>query len=121
MAMNKREQAELDAAKKAVVVARALNWSEPIAPDVPPPSHSQKDTLGFAYNAHSECVLFARSSSVHHATSYDAMPTKTNSQRALSIYSTRLLALKAMRHSVELVCAEKLARIDMQIAAERAK
>lgn len=121
MSMSKKEQAEFAAAKKAVIVARALNWTEPVERDVPPPAYNQNDTLGYTFNTYDARVMYGRSSSIHHATSDSEMPQKTRSQRPLSMYSTKLLALKALRHAVECECAEKLARIDMDIAQERAK
>jgi hypothetical protein len=117
MSMNKKEQAEFDAAKKAVIVARALNWSEPVERDIPIPQGGE--SKGFIFNTYSAAVMYALSSSVGHATSHEGFPKKTSSQRGMSLFSTRLLALRAMRHEVEKECAEKLAGIDMQIQAER--
>jgi len=117
MAMNKKEQAEFDAAKKAVIVARALNWSEPVAPDVPAPRNGE--VRGFLFGR--DCAMHALSSPVSHATGWiDSEPPKqTSSQGGRSMYSTKLLALKALRHTTELECAERLAKIDMQIANEK--
>lgn len=117
MSMNKKEQAEFDAAKKAVIVARALNWSEPVERDIPVPQNGE--SKGFTFNIYSAEVMFALSSSANHATSRDGFPKKTSSQRPMNLFSTKLLALKALRHAVEKECAEKLASIDMQIQAER--
>lgn len=121
MAMNKKEQAEFDAAKKAVVVARALNWSEPVEPDLPPPAPAsrQPDTLGFHFNTYNGSICYVRCSSTNHEKDDSAFPERTTSQRSFPIYSTRLLALKALRHAVEKECAEKLARIDLEIIAEK--
>lgn len=117
MAMNKKEAAELAAAKKAVIVARALNWSEPVLPDVPVPKGSV-ETTGYLYNDHSHCVIYARSSSLYHATSWDRMPAKTTSQGSRSLYSTKLLALRALRHAMEKRFADELAEVDIQIQQE---
>lgn len=43
---------------------------------------------------------------------------RTRAQRAIDIYSTRLLALKALREACEIECAEILAFIDTQIQRE---
>ena len=120
MAMNKKEQAEFDAAKKAVIVARALNWSEPVEPNMPAPRHGEEIT-GYLPHAYCGTFLYARSSSIGHATSRDEMPKRTSTQNARSLYSTKLLALRAVRYQVELECAKKLADIDIQIAVEKAK
>jgi hypothetical protein len=119
MAMNKKEQAEFEAAKKAVIVARALNWSEPVARDVFPSSSSAGDVRGFTFNTYSNEVLYALSGAVGHATSDDKFPVKTSRQNSISMFSTKLRALKALRHSAEKECAERLAKIDMQIQAEQ--
>jgi hypothetical protein len=117
MSMNKKEQAEFDAAKKAVIVARALNWSEPVERDIPAPQNGE--SKGFTFNTYSTEVLFALSSWGFHATSRDGFPKKTSTQRGVNLFSTKLLALKALRCAVEKECAEKLAGIDMQIQAEK--
>lgn len=113
MAMNKKEQAEFDAAKKAVIVARALNWTQPVAPDVPPPPTSSTLTTGYLFGSYG--VELSCSSSINHAR---GKTDRTNSQGPRRLYSTKLLALRALRHEVEKECAEKLAKIDMQIHAE---
>ena len=120
MAMNKKEQAEFAAAKKAVFVARVLNWTAPVETDVPAPASGRSgETTGFLFNEHGKpCVMYAISSSVGHGTSWDEAPKKTSSQGARAMYSTRVLALKAMRHALENKYAEILAAIDMQIQEE---
>lgn len=121
MTMNKKEQAEFAAAKKAVFVARALNWTEPVECDVKVPKRGE--TRGYLFNTYNQSIMHALSNEVHHAVSYidGAPPTKTSSQNPTEMYSTELLALRALRHAVECESAEKLAKIDMQISEERAK
>ncbi len=118
--MNKKEQAEFEAAKKAVFVARALNWSEPVPRDVAVPVRGH--TTGWVYNANlrSPCVMKALSSSTGHATTWESndFPVGTSTQRGISMYSTRLLALRAMRHEIECEVAEILAGIDIEIQKE---
>lgn len=122
MAMNKKEQAEFDAAKKAVFVARALNWTESVSLDVPVPKKGE--TRGYVFNEMGSppYVAHALSSTIGHATSWldPSPPKKTTSQRPIPMYSTELLALKALRHALENRYAETLAKIDMQIAALQA-
>mgnify|MGYP001598898564 CR=1 FL=1 len=119
MAMNKKGKVAFDTALKAVHVARALNWTDPVERDVLPPLNGT--TTGFLINAMSSqpSVLYAMSSSVSHATSLDEFPKKTTTQGCRWLYSTELLALKALRHELEKKYAESLARIDMRI--EKAK
>lgn len=117
MAMNKKEKAEFEAAKKAVFVARALNWTDPVAPDIPVPLCGE--ARGFVVGH--DCVMHGLSTSVSHASGWidSSPPTRTTSQGARSMYSTKLLALRALRHAVECECAKRLAKIDMQIAVEK--
>jgi len=119
MAMNKKEQAEFEAAKKAAVVARALNWTEAVEVDVPAPKAGT--TKGYLFNAASSqpCIMYCLSSTTGHATSWDQMPEKTTTQNSRSMYSTKLRALKALRHELEKKYAESLASIDMQIQKEQ--
>lgn len=122
MAMNKKEVAELEAAKREVLIARALCWTpEPVGVDLPPPKFGELDTLGFTFNHYNGRISFGRSSSIGHATQDSGFPERTTTQRALSMYSTRLRALRALRCALERKFAEQLAGIDAQIAVERAK
>lgn len=114
MAMNKKEQAEFEAMKRALIMARALNWTAKVDPDIAPPK-SGGLTTGYLINAHNGTVDVGCSSSVFHGR---GQINKTTTQRPVWLYSTRLLALKAVRHEVEKQCANRLADIDEQIAAE---
>lgn len=117
MAMNKKEQAEFEALRKAVYVARALNWTQSVAPDIPAPKSGDPMTRGFVFNVYSQSISHALSSTSGHATGCEP-PTRTSTQHCISMYSTKLLALKALRHEVEKKAANDLAKIDMQIEAE---
>ena len=119
MAMNKKEQAELDTAKRAVIVARALNWTSPVAPDLLV-THVMSEITGYLYNVHYATTTYARSSSIGHATSYDSTPKKITTQGSRNLYSTKTRALRALRHEVEKECAERLEKIDIKIQEEEA-
>lgn len=115
MAMNKKEQKELEDAK----IAAALRWTAPVAPDVNPPSPmhpGERLSKGFLFNAHSREVRPSCSSSISHSYGRD---DKTTSQGARALYSTRLLALKALRHECEKQFAEILRIIDKRIEGEQ--
>lgn len=125
MAMNKKEQAEMDALRKELAIAKALRFTDKVKPDVPPPtgggfSNGSMDlTRGWdahaclsSYNSYR--VEKACSSSVHHGTGWE----KTSSQWPRHLYSTRLLALRACRNQLEELVARSLAEIDLDIERE---
>jgi len=114
MAMSKKEQALVE----ALLTEAALRRTSPVAPDVPVPTGSGL-TKGFLFSgAHSSDpgVQKACSSSVHHAIGRD---DQTRTQQPRSLYSTKLLALKALRYEVESHCAAILRRVDKQIEDEQ--
>lgn len=120
MAMNKTEKAALEAA----LTEASLRRTSPVEPDVPPPGAGSKVgelTKGFlpvAEMSDSARVETACSSSVYHST---RSQTKTDSQGARPLYSTKLLALRALRYKVESECAKRLRSIDRMIEEELAK
>ena len=116
MAATKKEIAAHEATTTALRIRCALSWTRKICPDVPPPDGSSGLTKGFLYNAHSARCEPACSSSVHHNF---GSSSHTTTQGARSLYSTRLLALQAMRFEVEMLCATKLMEIDKQIEHEQ--
>jgi hypothetical protein len=119
MAMNKKELAELADLKNSLRLAKALRWTEPVAKDIPPPPTFDKETSGFVFNAYSSNVSAAWSSTVSHGIGRPA-PERgySGTQNSISMFSTRLLALRGLRSAVEYEAAQKLARIDEQIEAE---
>lgn len=118
MAMNKKELAELEAAKTQA----ALRWTSEIKPDVEPPKATSPIgvlSTGWMYvgslSDHPR-VEVACSSSISHAI---GRVDRTQSQQPIAIYSSRLKALKALRHEVEKRCAEQLRKIDKMIEGEK--
>jgi hypothetical protein len=118
MAMSKKERAEFDALLDELRLVAALRWTEPVAPDVPTPKGNElsRGYLPIGVMSDSARVTEACSSSVNHGLDHQ----KTSTQQPRALYSTRLLALKALRHQIEIDCAQRLARVDRQIEALRA-
>jgi hypothetical protein len=110
MAKKRRE-----APKPEAVPREALRWTEPVLPDVMPPKGGDDLSKGFLHNSYSMRAEPACSSSVYHGIGRN---DKTTSQGTRHLYSTRLLALKAMRHEVENEAAKKLHEIDKLIEQE---
>lgn len=118
MAMNKKEQAAFEALQTELREAKAMRFTDPVSHDLAPPTSRAPDTSGWTFNSYSGTVAQAWSSSIYHG--YGPARTKNGSasQNPISLYSTKRLALRALRHSVEKECAAKLARIDRLIDEE---
>lgn len=122
--MTKKETAEMDSLRDQLLIARALRFTEEVNPDVMPPDYnSRHDALstGFSFIAYAgfggDSTAVGCSSSSYHAR---GRTDKTTSQGATMLYSTRLLALRGLRHEVEKEVAKRLAAIDKQIERELA-
>lgn len=122
MAMNKKEQAEFAAMKNKLAVASAFIRTPEVKKDVPVPLAAMRsnNSHGYDFNTFTQEVREYWSSSVSHYTENPEGKKGyvSGSQRGVSLYSTRLLALKALRHFMENKAAEDLAKIDVQIEAE---
>ena len=114
--MTKKERAAFDKALHDARVAGALRWTDPVQPDIYPPEKGGEIVNGWQYNAYELRVEKACTSTIYHAR---GQWDETRSQGPLRLFSTPLLALKAMRHAIERESAEKLARIDAEITASR--
>ena len=90
--------------------------TDKIVPDLLPPDYLNNRIInGYSYNLYALRVEKACTSSISHSFgNWD----KTTSQNTLELYSTRLLALKAMRYEFELKCAAELYKIDNMIEKE---
>jgi len=111
MAMNKKEQAIVEDLK----VRTALRFTDTVELDVEIPDYNEPNTKGFLMNSYALRVTPACSSSVgHSSTSND----RTTSQKGIRLYSTKMLALKAMRNELEYRLAKELRRIDIMIEKE---
>ena len=124
MAMNKKERQELEDAKRQLETALALRWSEKAdGPDLRIPEHSygaEGLVKGFLFceSGDNPRVEPACSDSAHHSFGRD---DRTTTQGARHLFSTRMLALRALRNAVEVRCAKLLAEVDWKIAAEKQK
>jgi len=116
MAMTKKERAEFDAAITKANLLAALRWTEEVKKDVPAPGYDDKETSGWDFNISTRTVFEEWSGSVTHG----RMPKNKAfaSQDSKSLFSTKLLALRAMRHSIEKEVAWRLLAVDKLIAAE---
>ena len=119
MAMNKKEIEHLRELMREVRLAKAFRFTEEVKPDVPPPQMFSELAKGWLFCTYlsDPRVMRACSNSVNHSSGSDE---KTSSQGSRALYSTKLLALKGLRHEVELKCAEILEKIDSQIEDEQA-
>lgn len=117
MAMNKREAKEMEDLKRELRMAKALSWTVSVRPDVAPPD-CFGITTGYLFNSYSVTVSVACSSSTGHA---HGKNDKTTTQGSRWLYSTKLLALQAMRNELEVGFAKKLAEVDLEIEKEQGK
>lgn len=121
--MNKKEQAAFTELQEQLRLAKALRWTEPVSADIEPPKSITQERLrkGWLYNGYiggygsSGRVDRACTSCSSHSFGND---DKTTTQRPRWLYSTKLRALKAMRHDIENQVAKILANIDEQIEEE---
>jgi len=113
--MNKKEMAMVEELKTKL----ALRWTDDVAPDVMPPDSYAKLSIGYLPSgvlSDFPRVVPACSSFIHHGI---GQHDKTTSQQPIKLYSTREMALHAMRHQVENHCAKILRRIDRMIEDEQ--
>ncbi|SAK98454.1 hypothetical protein AWB80_07524 [Caballeronia pedi] len=123
MAMSKKEQAEMAELRAALARARAVRTTEPVAPDLHiGNSPDVQELSGYFYNAHTLEVMPAWTSTVSHGRGYASRREQIGSatQRAIPLYSSRLLALRALRYATEQRVFAELAKIDMLIDEESA-
>lgn len=120
MAMTKKEKAEFDALAARLRMTAALRWTEAVEPDVRA-SHDNggKPAVGWMGHVHNGTAQKAWSTTVFHGLG-EKENGRSASQGARALHSSRLLALRSVRHEVELECAKRLAAIDEQIEAELA-
>lgn len=118
MAMNKAEKAAFESLKDELYKAKAFRFTETVLPDIPIPGYVDKPTSGWVCNVYSMRVGQAWSTSVAHGNGSARTPNSSGSQRGIPLYSTKLLALRAMRNAAENEYASKLASIDRLIEEE---
>jgi hypothetical protein len=119
--MNKKEQSYVEWLEINLRLAKALSWTQPVAPDIAKPENFREASIGFTFNPHTNTVSPATSESNRHYVGSHAIPRNgTASQQGIALYSTKLRALQALRHEVEKMVAARLAAIDKQIEHELA-
>jgi hypothetical protein len=115
--MNKKEQAYVESLKTQL----ALRWTQPVAKDLPVPRPLEGGfTSGWDFNAYNASVEKMWSESVAHGTGGRRESRISARQNGRALYSSKLLALKALRHAVECESAAKLRKIDIEIETELA-
>ena len=116
MAMNKKEVAEVERLKQELRLKGALRATSNVEPDVPIPlSFTESLSKGVLFSGETSSwprVEPACSSCVFHNFGDD---TRTSTQGSRRLYSTRLLAARALRYAVEQDCCARLARLDKMI------
>ena len=116
MAMTKKEKAEVGELIKRANTLAALRWTEEVKADIPKPDSCSAETHGWDYFAYCyydcDIVEQAWSSSCSHGQGPSRGP---GLRGGITLFSTELLALKALRHVVEKECAARLYRIDRKI------
>ncbi len=117
--MNKTEAARMS--RMATLLSLHSTGADPIPPDVMPPTERGSDTEGWMYNTYTREVYRAWSTAYNHGLGTFANQARsTTSQNSISLYSTRTLALQAMRRELEFEFATKLHAIDLAIADAKA-
>lgn len=104
----------------------ALRWTHPVEPDLAAPNWNGNGgpILGYRFNAFSQRVGEAWSSPGRHGDGHvpalvgDRRSHQVASQGSIPLYSTRRLALMALRHELEKVAAQTLRNIDQLLEAE---
>lgn len=129
MAMNKKEQAEMDALREELRIARAFRFTDPVERDVMPPESCYRGeglTTGYDFNEHIGADPRSYSSAISHqwsgSVSHGDMPYSeySGSQGSRRLFSTKLLALRALRFALERRFAKRLAAVDAAIEKELA-
>ena len=116
MPMTKKEQAYLEELLTAIALRHTY---EKVEPDLPiPEGGSGKTTKGWLYYGESSDhprLQETESTSYSHK---DA-GSSSGSQGCRALYSTRLLALRALRRAMEKECAKRLRIVDCMIEKEK--
>ena len=113
--MNKKEKQQFDDAILNAQTVSALRWSEPVEKDLQIPT-SDNFTHGYLFNTSYFRIYEASSSSIYNWQGHQVSGSFTRSQNPIELFSTKLLALKALRYSVEMEAAKKLLAVDKMIA-----
>jgi hypothetical protein len=118
--MTKKEQREVQERIDRAERIAALRWSDRIEPDVPKPEVFGKPTSGWDFNAYAKRVWPAWSTSITHGEGTYSGNRPSGSQGGRGLYSTRELALRALRYEVACMAAVELLKIDRAISEAQA-
>lgn len=121
--MTKKERELLEYWKVRAKIHKALRWTNPVEPDLPIPESGYVN--GWRYNSYRDGRVYpawSAHNSHHDGDFYEQWKSAkvSSSQRGVSLYSTKVLALQALRAELEEEYAKNLARIDKMIEEENA-
>lgn len=119
MTMTKKEQAAFAAIQTELAELRALTKPATEAPkrDLPVPQWNEPNTSGWDFNAYSRKVYQAWSGSTCHGDGPQRRNDFSASQRGIALYSTKALAVQALRAETVNRHAKELAEIDKMMEA----
>jgi hypothetical protein len=113
MAMTKKEKGYVEFLENEIAEAIAFRFTEDIAPDVFPPTGYDEIAIGYDFNSYNSTVSPAWTSSNSHGSGH--VRDRSASREAIDLYSTKKLALRALRRTLEKKYSAELARIDRMI------
>ena len=115
MAMNKAEKERMGLLELELKLLSSFKLSAPVLKDLmPPASYSDGLSKGWDFNSYNGEVFKACSSSIGNGTGWD----KTTSQNSKALFSTRKLALMALRYATERELLIKLSKIDEDLTKD---
>ena len=120
MAMNKREQAEMESLKQQLREAKALRFTEDVERDVPIPDGGDV-SQGWDFCGPRQYNRVYEAWSKHSSHGTGQYCPNSGSQNGVKLFSTKLLALRALRRYAEIMHAADLAGIDSMIESESQK
>lgn len=122
MAMNKKEAEYVARLERDLKISRAFKFTDLIEPDVRHSGDLGVIIKGWVYNTFNHKVRPAMTkANSHYEGSHEYVEGMGGwSQQAIRMYSSKLLALKAMRAEIEREYANDLAVIDEVIEKEQA-
>lgn len=117
MAMNKKEQAQMQALADELALEKAWRRTEPVLRDLPLPNGCvSKYTSGWDFNLNTGSVSPHWSKSISHGSGTAPERHVSGRQGGRVLFSTEVRALRALRYAVEREAMRDLAVIDKQIA-----
>lgn len=112
MAMTKAEKTALIELQKELMLYKAFTRTPEVEPDVLPPEEWDTINKGWVVLVHARDVTEGCTSKHNHNMWAN---THTTSKGAISLYSTKLLALKALRNALEFEFMKAASSLDARI------